>query len=281
MAARAISSATISFGLVSIPIKIYSTQATDKGIRFNYLSKKSGARLKQQYICSKTQEVVTRDEMIKGYEFSKGQYVTFTDKELKALEAEANRALEIAEFLPIDEIDPLYFEKTYYLGPDVGGERPYVLLRAAMRQTGFAAVARYAARGKQYTVLIRPFEDGLAMQQLRYADEIKPFKEIPLGEAEAKAQEIQLAVQLIEQISSDKFRPHRYKDEVKARMQEAVELKIKGQEVTFAEPQSGQGQVIDLMQALKASLGIQNDDAPKPAKSVSKKKKTPRTAAKG
>lgn len=270
MAARAISSATISFGLVSIPIKIYSTSLSGSDIRFNMLHRECGTRLKQQYICPKDEVVVSREEMAKGYEYAKGKYVTFTDEEIKAAEAQANKALEITEFVPIKTVDPLYFEKTYYLGPNEGGERPYRLLRAAMNETKRAAVARYAARGKQYTVLIRPFEDGLVMQQLRYFDEIRSFDEVPLGEAEIKPMEIQLAVQLIDQISQEQFKPKKYEDTVKARLLEAIDKKVAGEEVVLAAPEEPKAQIVDLMEALKASLGATGAE-PKPAKPAKKK----------
>ena len=245
MAARAISSATISFGLVSIPIKVYSTNLSDTSIHFNMLHEKCGTRLKQQYICPKDDVVVPREDRIKGYEFAKGKYVTFTGQEVKSFEAEANRALEITEFIPLKTIDPLYFEKTYYLGPDKGGERAYRLLRAAMNETKRAAVARYATRGKHYTVLVRPLEDGLAMQQLRYADEIRSMEEVPLGEAEIKPSEVQLAVQLIEQIATDSYRPKAYEDDVKRRIQQAIDLKISGEEITVSAPEEPKAQIID------------------------------------
>lgn len=282
MAARAISSATISFGLVSIPIKIYSTSLSGSDIRFNMLHRECGTRLKQQYICPKDEVVVSREEMAKGYEYAKGKYVTFTDEEIKAAEAQANKALEITEFVPIKTVDPLYFEKTYYLGPNEGGERPYRLLRAAMNETKRAAVARYAARGKQYTVLIRPFEDGLVMQQLRYFDEIRSFDEVPLGEAEIKPMEIQLAVQLIDQISQEQFKPKKYEDTVKARLLEAIDKKVAGEEVVLAAPEEPKAQIVDLMEALKASLGATGAE-PKPAKPAkpAKKKASKKKQAEG
>ena len=182
MAARAISAATISFGLVSIPVKLYTTNQSGTSISFNMLHE-CGTRLKQQYICPKDEVVVPRDQMVKGYEFAKGQYVTFTNDELKSFEAEANKAVEIQEFVPISKVDPIYFEKAYYLGPDKGGDRPYMLLRAAMEKTKRAALAKYAVRGKQYLVLVRPMGEGIVMQQLRYAHEIRAITDVPLGES--------------------------------------------------------------------------------------------------
>jgi DNA end-binding protein Ku len=253
MPARAISAATISFGLVSIPIKLYTTSESSAGISFNMLHK-CGTRLKQQYWCTKDEKVVPRDETVKGYEFAKGQYVIFGDEELKALEAEASRMIEIREFIPASEVDPVYFEKAYYLGPDKGGDKPYHLLSEAMKATERVALASYAARGKQYLVLLRPFEDGLLMQQLHYPDEIRAFSEVERGDAAPSEAELKLAKQLIEQISNDEFHPEQYEDEVKKRIEEVIARKVEGEEVTYVEAAEPQAKIIDLMQALKASL---------------------------
>src|SRR5512134_1473483 len=182
MAARAIASGTISFGLVSIPIKLYSPAETSAGVSFNLLHAKCKTRLKQQYVCPADNEVVAREDMVKGYEFQKGQYVTFTPAELEALEETASKAIEITEFVPASLVDPVYVDKLYYVGPDKGGDKPYKLLAEAMRKTGKSALAKYAARGKQYLVLVTPRPDGLVMQQLHYADEVRPFSEVPVGE---------------------------------------------------------------------------------------------------
>src|SRR5262245_42183583 len=253
MPARAISTATISFGLVSIPIKLYTTSESSAGISFNMLHK-CGTRLKQQYWCPKDEKVVPRDEIVKGYEFAKGQYVIFSDEELKALEAEASRTIEIREFIPASQVDPIYFERAYYLGPDKGGDKPYHLLSEAMRETQRVALASYAARGKQYLVLLRPFDDGLLMQQLHYPEEIRAFSEVERGDATPSEGELKLAQQLIDQISNDEFHPENYEDEVKKRVEEVIAKKVEGEEVTYTEPEEPQGKIIDLMQALKASL---------------------------
>jgi len=236
-------------------VKLYSTGESAVGIQLNMLHKKCGSRLKQQYICPTDNEVVGREDMVKGYEYAKGQYVLFTEEELKALTPEATNAVEITEFVPLEQVDPIYFEKSTYLGPDRGGDRPYRLLSEAMRQTGRAALARYRARGKDYLVLLRPFEEGLIMQQLRYADEIRSFSEIPVAPAEVKEPELRLAVQLIEQIATDKFKPEEYEDHVRQRTRDLIEKKIEGQDITadITPDQSG-SKVIDLMEALKASL---------------------------
>jgi DNA end-binding protein Ku len=254
MSARAIGSATISFGLVSIPVKVYTSGDSSSGVHFNMLHKKCGSRVKQQYVCVKENEIVSRDDMAKGYEFAKGQYVMFSPEELKALEERPTQTLEITEFLPTAKVDPIYFDRSYYLGPDRGGDRAYKLLSEALKKSGRSALAKYAARGKQYLVLLRPMGGGLVMQQLRYADEILPISEVPLGDAVVKPAELKLAMQIVEQAISDEFKPDDYEDEVRKRIMHQIERKIEGQEIT-AEPEQETGaQVIDLMEALRSSL---------------------------
>lgn len=272
----------VSFGLVTVPVKLYSTGESASGITLNMLHSKCGSRLRQQYFCPVDNEVVGRDEMVKGYEYAKGQYVLFTEEELKALNPDPTNAIEIAEFVPLENVDPIYFEKSYYLGPDKGGDKPYRLLAEAMKQTGRAALARYAARGKDYLVLLRPFEGGLIMQQLRYADELRPFSEVPLGPAEVKEPELRLAMQLIDQIAADEFRPEEYEDHVRLRTRELIEQKIQGREITAAPPEAPRAQIIDLMAALKASLEAARPSASAAANSetvkVAKAEKAPKAA---
>ena len=254
MTVRAIASATVSFGLVSIPVKVYSSGDTSTGVRFNMLHRKCGSRLKQQYICSKGGEKVERSEMVKGFEFSKGKYVQFTDDEVKRLQEKATQTVEITEFLPTETIDPLYYENCYYLGPDKGGDRAYRLLARALKKSGRSALAKYAARGKQYLVLVRPVHDALVMQQLRYPDEIRKITEIPLGEATVKDAELKLALQIVDQGAAEVFRPESYQDDVKARMMAEIQNKVEGREITEEPSDAPQSQVIDLMEALKKSL---------------------------
>lgn len=261
MSARPFASGTVSFGLVTIPVKLYSTGETSTGVQLNMLHKKCGSRLKQQYICPVDNEVVERDATIKGYEYSKGQYVLFSDEELKALTPEATNAIEITEFVPLAQVDPIYFEKSFYLGPDKGGDRPYRLLAQAMLDTGRAALARYAARGKDYLVLVRPFSDGLLMQQLRYADELRAFSEVPVGAAELKDTELKLAKQLIEQIATEEFHPEQYEDTVRNKVRALIDKKVQGEEISAAPEPAPKAQIIDLMEALKASLSASQSGA--------------------
>jgi DNA end-binding protein Ku len=262
MPPRPISSGTISFGLVSIPVKLYAATQPSAGVSFNLLHAKDGSRLKQQYVCAQEGVKVERDEMVKGYEFEKDRYVTFTAEELKALEEAASQAIEIAEFVPAAKVDPVYFDKAYYLGPDKGGDKAYRLLSEALSRSHRAALARYAARGKQYLVLIRPLEGRLVMQQLLYADEVRALGEIPVGEADLKEPEVQLALQLVEQTAREEFHPEAYEDAVRKRVLEAVDRKIAGQEVAAVPSEEPRAQVIDLMEALKASLAAAPPRAP-------------------
>jgi DNA end-binding protein Ku len=265
MPARSIGTATISFGLVSIPTKLYTTNETGSDIHFNMLHDADGARLKQQYICTQCNEVVDREHTVKGFEHAKGQYVVFSPEEIKALDAVATQAIAIEEFVPATAVDPLWVEKSYYLGPDKGGERAYKLIHDAMVETGLVGVASYAARGKQYIVSLRPFNNGLIMHQLRYADEVKPWAEVPLPDLpDLKPAELGLAKQIIQQIAHETFAPEKYKDDVQARMREMIAQKVEGQEITVA-PDAPTGKVIDLMEALKASLGMTKDSERKPA----------------
>lgn len=261
MPARSIGTGTLSFGMVSIPIRMYSAGESASAVSFNLLHNKCKSRLKQQYVCPKDNEIVPRDQMVKGYEFSKEQYVTFTEEELKSMAEEAQKAIEITEFVPASKVDPVYFDGAYYLGPDKGGEKAYKLINEAMKQTGRAALAKWAARGKQYLVLIRPVDNGLVMQQLLYKDEVRTLAEVPIEEAELKETELKLAVQLIEQIANDEFKPENYEDEVRKRYHEAIQRKVEGQEVTTSAEAPKTAQIIDLMEALKASLAAKNTAA--------------------
>jgi DNA end-binding protein Ku len=286
MSARAIGTATVSFGLVSVPVKMYSTGDTTAAVSFNWIHKDCGSRLKQQYICAREGTVVEKDEMVKGYEFARDQYVLFNPEELKALEQKADNTIEIVEFVPAEKVDRVYVDKPYYLGPDKGGDRAYRLLGAAMQATGLSALGRYAARGKQYLVLLSPQGEGILMEQLRYAHEVRSFGDVPLGEAEVKEKELDLAVQLIRQIAADEFNPQQYRDEVRERVLELIQRKIEGEDITETPTEAPQTQIIDLMEALKASLSrsggtAEPESARKSAKRAPSAKKAPRKKAAG
>lgn len=276
MAARSIASLTISFGLVAIPVKLYSATEASRTISFNLLHKTCGSRLKQQYFCAKEDIPVSRDEIVKGYEFAKDQYVMFTPEELKALEETGTHAADITEFVPIATVDPVYFDKAYYLAPDKGGAKPYALFAKALRESKRCALGRWATRGKQYIVMIRPVEDGLVMQQLLYANEVRSIKDIDIPTMDVRDAELKLARQLIEQQSNDKFDPSAYSDEVTERIEAAIQKKVEGQEISVAEAPEGSAKVIDLMEALRASLERKSaTKAGKPQAEVAQKVRKP------
>jgi len=254
MAARAIASGTISFGLVSVPVKLFAATRS-KDLSFNLLHAKDKSRLRQQYICSTCGEVVDRNAMVKGYEYAKDQYVVLTDEELRGLEQQSDQSIEIEEFVPIAKVDPLYFERAYLLGPDKGGQKAYRLLCEAMAKAGKGAVAKFSTRGKQQLVLLRQALGGLVLHGLHYADEVADFSEIDRGEnVTLKPGELDLAVQLIEQLGADGFAPEKYEDEYRKKALEVIEQKVAGEEVVMAPARAPRAQIIDLMEALKASL---------------------------
>lgn len=252
---RAIASGQIAFGLVAIPVKLFSAAEASEKLSFNMIHKDCGNRVQQQLFCSKDERTIERAEVVKGYEFSKGQYVLFSEDELKSLEEKATQQIEISEFLPRETIDPIYFQKAFYLAPDKGGDRAYALLSKALEETGRWALAKYAARGKQYLTIIRPLGKGLVMQQLYYPNEIRSIEDLDIGNAEIKDNELKMAVQLAQMGAADEFHPENYRDEVQERMRAEIQKKIEGQEITTAAADEPRAQVIDLMEALRRSLG--------------------------
>ena len=271
MAARSIASLTVSFGLVSIPVRLFSATEASKSISFNMLHKACGSRLKQQYICVKEEVIVPREDTVKGYEFSKDQYVIFTPEELKAMEEAGTHMAEIVEFVPLATVDPVYFDKAYYLAPDKGGAKPYALLAAALRESNKCALGRWAARGKQYIVMIRAVEEGLVMQQLMYSGEVRSIRDIDIERSEVKPAELKLARQLIDAQTSKAFDPSEYTDTVAARIHDSIEKKVAGQEITMTEAPETGAQVIDLMEALRASLEKKGGAPAKAAKAAEPK----------
>jgi len=264
MPARTLGNATISFGLVSVPVNLYSTAESKATVSFNMLHKKCNSRVKQQYICPKDDnEVVSRDDMVKGYEFAKDQYVVFSNEEIKALDEKATGMIDIVEFVPLAKVDREYVDKSYFLGPDKGGDRAYRLLAAALADTGKAALGQYAAKGKQYLVLLRPKDNVIVMEMLHYADEVRSPSEVTIPEGDVKPMELALAKQLIEQTATDTFEPAKFKDTVRDRQMELIQRKIEGQDITQIEaPADTGGKIIDLMEALKASLSQAKNDEP-------------------
>lgn len=281
---RPIASGQIAFGLVSIPVKLFSAAESSEKISFNMIHRECGSRVQQQLFCPKDERTIGRDEVVKGFEFSKGQYVLFNDEELKTLEEKATQQIDITEFVKSDQIDPIFFLKPYYLGPDKGAGRAYTLLARALQETGRWAVAKYAARGKGYLVVIRPLGKGLVLQQLYYPNEIRSIDELDLGDADVRENELKMAVQLAEMSASDEFNPDQYRDEVSERVRALIQRKVEGEEITGIATEEPKAQVIDLMEALRKSLGgagsSSKSSAAKPVKAAAKAKAEPKTERK-
>src|SRR5262252_2735708 len=263
MAARSIVSLTLGFGLVSIPVKLYSATESSASIRFNMLTK-DGSRVRQQYVSEKDGKVVERADMVKGYEFEKDKFVLFEPSELKALEEGSNHVIDIVAFVPEKSIDPIYYDKAYMLAPDKRGGKPYALLAEAMRKSHRCALARWSWKTKRYVVQVRPAEDGLMLQQLFFADEVRSLKDLSIEKVDVTQGELNLAMQLIDQIAEDGYDPAAYTDEEKERVLAAIDRKIAGQQIVAHEEveSPATGQVIDLMEALRASLNKRGAAAP-------------------
>ena len=254
MAMRSTGNATIAFGMVSIPIKVYTATDDSKKISFNLLHEKCKGRLKQQYICETDDCVVSHDQMVKGYEFAKGMYVDFTAAEVKDMDEAASHCIEISEFVAVEKVDPIYYDKAYFLASDEGGAKAFTLFTEALKQSGMAGLARYAVRGKQYLVMLRTVEGGLIMQQMLYANQVRNIKDVSSDRVDTKPAEMKMALQLIKSLTVEKFDPTQYKDEVQARIQAAIDEKVKGGKISMVVQNSRSPMIIDLAAALKASL---------------------------
>jgi DNA end-binding protein Ku len=284
MAARSMASLNISFGMVSIPVDLYTATVSSEKISFNLLHAKDGSRLKQQYVCVKEGTVVERSEIVKGYEFAKDQYVQFTAEEIKALDEAGSDTIDIVEFVPLASVDPLYFDRSYFLAPGKGGARPYALLSAALRETRRCAVGHWASHGRDHMIVLRPLDKALVMHQLHFAAEVRSIEDIGVVPTEVKDNELKLARQLIDQQATDKFDAALYVDEVKARVEAAIQKKVEGKQISLsASPvRASSNNVIDLMSALKASLGGRQQEklgprkAPKRAERKAPARKTSR-----
>jgi DNA end-binding protein Ku len=278
--ARSIASLTISFGLVAIPVKLYSATISSERISFNLLRQKDGSRVKQQYVAVNDGKLVERAEMVKGYEFAKDQYVMFSAEELKALEDTTTHAIDIGQFVPLESVDPLYFDGTYYLAPDKGGAKPYTLLATALRKTHQAAIGRWISRGKEHIIVVRALGEGLAMHQLHFKAEVRDLKDLGIEPAPVSDAELKLAQQLIDHLAAKKFDPNEFTDEHKVRVAAAIQKKVEGKEVTLAEGPvaATNANVIDLMEALRASIGARGS---KKAPELKERKAPKRAAAPG
>jgi DNA end-binding protein Ku len=278
--ARSIASLTISFGLVAIPVKLYSATQSSERISFNLLRAKDGSRVKQQYVAVADGKLVERADMVKGYEFAKDQYVMFSPEELKALEDTTTHAIDIGQFVPLESVDPVYFDGTYYLAPDKGGAKPYTLLATALRKTGQCAVGRWVSRGKEHIVVIRPMQDGLAMHQLHFKEQVRELKDLGIEPAPVSEPELKLAQQLIDHLAAKRFDANEYHDEFKGRVEAAIQKKVEGKQISLAEAPAAatSGNVIDLMEALRASIDSRGAKTPSLKERKAPKRATAPTA---
>jgi len=257
MALRPLRNATISFGLVSIPVRFY-TATKSEDVHFNLLHASCGTRVNRKWWCPHHEKIVDSDELIRGYAISKNKYVTFEDEEIEALETDNSRALDITEFVDLKEVDPIFFEKAYFLGPAPGGGKTYKLLASAMKKQNRVAVARWVAAGKEHLVVIRPYDKGLMLHTMYYADEVRDFDSVDLeSDTPVREKEIQLAETLIDELTEEKFNPMQFKDEYRERLLERIREKSRGKtiEIEPREEEKGGGEVIDIMEALRRSLG--------------------------
>lgn len=259
MALRPYKSAMITFGLVSIPVRFF-TATKGEDVSFNLLHESCGSRVNRKWWCAEHEKLVEQDELIRAYQIAKGRFVTFTDDEIDTLESDDERALEITEFVNFEQIDPVFFEKAYYLGPGEGGGKTYSLLSSAMRKQGKVALARWVSGHKEHLVILRPFENGLILHRMFYADEVRDFAGVDVPSNEVKEKELKLAEMLINELTEEQFDPLRYKDEYRERMMERIEAKARGESIiVHPEDEGSSGEVIDIMEALRRSL----ESAPK------------------
>jgi DNA end-binding protein Ku len=254
MALRPLRNATISFGLVAIPVRFY-TATKSEDVHFHLLHASCGTRVNRKWWCPHHEKIVDSDELIRGYAISKSKYVTFTDEEIETLETDDNRALEITEFVDLHEIDPLFFEKAYFLGPSPGGGKTYRLLSQAMKKQDKVAVARWVAAGKENLVVLRPYDNGLVLHTMYYADEVRDFSAIDLDSSPASEKEVKLAEMLIDELTEKKFDPLAFKDEYRKRLLDRIRAKSKGKAIEPEEKEEEKGgEVIDIMEALRRSV---------------------------
>lgn len=251
---RSIWSGAISFGLVNVPVKLY-TAVRKKDVRFHQLHEKDGVRIQQKRVCPEEDVEVPYEEIVKGYEISKGQYVMIEPEELEALDPEATHTIDIEDFVHLDEIDPLFFDTSYYLVPDKRGEKPYRLLLDAMREAGMVGIARVVMRTKQYLCAVRPVGDALVLTTMNYADEVMDAGEldVPGKNMRPSSREMEMADRLISSLATE-FDPSKYEDTYRERVLELIEEKASGKEVVIQPETKAKAPVVDLMAALEASL---------------------------
>ena len=277
MALRPLKNATISFGLVNIPVRFY-TATKSEDVHFNLLHESCGTRVNRKWWCPHHEKIVESTELVRAYAIARNKYITFTDEEIDTLESDDNRSLNISEFLDLQQIDPMFFEKAYFLGPGPGGGKTYKLLSAAMKKQNKVALAHWVSANREHLVILRPYQDGLALHTMYYADEVRDFAAIEKEEAPVKEKEIKLAEMLIDELTEKKFDPLRYKDEYRERLMDRIRDKSKGKAIVSEEPEEEEkgGEVIDIMEALRRSL----EGGRSPAKRASSAKATTTRARK-
>jgi DNA end-binding protein Ku len=261
---RPIWSGSVSFGLVNVPVKLFSA-TSPKEIRFHMLHDKDGARIQQKRVCPVEEKEVPWEHVVKGFEISKGRYVSVTREELAAFDPKGSRSIDIEDFVDLSQIDPIYYETTYYLLPDKGAQKPYALLLEAMRKTGRVGIARFVLRTKQYLCAVRPMGKALALSTMLYADEVLDQGELdglPSPEAKPREKELHMAEQLVESLAAE-FDPKKYKDTWREEVMALLEKKAGGQEIVSKAPGAEpRGKVVDLMEALRRSLAAKKGEAP-------------------
>jgi DNA end-binding protein Ku len=267
---RAIWSGAISFGLVNIPVKLYSA-VSKKTVRFHQIDAESGGRVRQKRVGPDGEEI-PYEQIVKGYEIGPDRYVTISPEELEALEPQKTRTIDIEDFVDLEQIDPIYYDHPYYLAPDTGAAKAYKLLVDAMEDSGKVAVARVVLRSKEHLVAIRPRDGALAMETMLFSDEVIPaesLEELAAGDGDVQTSDRELAManQLIESLASD-FEPEKYRDEYRERVLDLIERKAQGETIVIEEPEAEPEKVPDLMAALEASIA----SAKKPEKKKSAKK---------
>ncbi|MFB3917752.1 MAG: Ku protein [Terriglobales bacterium] len=242
----------LTFGLISMPVRLFAG-ARGTRIEFHMLHRDDNARVKQQLICLAEEKVVGRDEIVKGYEYRKGEYVVIEPDEIKKIEPKTAKAMEILEFVKSEEVDPVYFESSYYLVPEEAGRRPYALLQRALEETNYVAIAKLTMHNREYTVILRPYENGLMLHTMFYSDEVREMPEIAEPQAELKEAEVKVAHQLIEALAAP-FQPEKYHDTFEDNVKKLIQAKLEGREVAPVEKPRKAAPPVDLMAALKQSL---------------------------
>ena len=275
---KALWKGAITFGLISIPVRLYSA-VSEKGLKFHLLHEEDGGRIRYKRECSKCGKEVTWDDIVKGYEYSKDHYVQFTEEEMDSVDVDSVRAIDVVAFVPLESIDPIYFNKTYYVAPEPSGLKAYRLLQEALEAEGQVGVAKVALRDKEHLATVRLKDDVFVLETMHWPDEIREPDFEELGKKiEVRDAEVKMARQLVQQLSDD-FKPEEFQDEYRIALEKLVEQKVEGQEITVAEvPQEEPTKVVDLMEALKASVEAAKKNKKTPASSS--KKKTTKTTAK-